>query len=351
MTDSHSTWSTRSSPALLIACLVPLVVAANPAIAQGPATREVYQDFRNKRFPTDAFAPGGFDPASELKAENEGLRITLAAERGQHYLSEVFTTFPLTGDFEFTATFQILSAQPPVKGYGVGVNLTISTTTEPKKFGKLCRVLRAEEGSVYLAESWPPYQKRARKAEAMAGQLRLARVGAALYLLAAVDAGQEFQQIWEVADYGRDEIGYAGFQVSDSGEPGNPVQARLIDLRLRLGGIERDRLTAPASLPVPTPADDREQGGELPGWPLVTLFAGAGIAVLLAVVLVIVMRLRRRSAMQSTAPSDVGTHKEPTNAIAVTCPACGTKLKAKPESVGKKAKCPHCGEVVLLSHG
>src|SRR5262249_42392735 len=152
---------------------------------------------------------------------------TLPGERAQHLIAEVNVHPPIVGDFEFTATYEILSAQKPAKGYGVGVNLTVSTVAEPKKFGKLCRVLRPGEGSGSLAESWPKYQNEEGQSEAMSGQLRLARSGPAMHFLISPGEGKEFQPIWVVKDYGQDEIGYAGFQVTDSGEPGNPVQARL----------------------------------------------------------------------------------------------------------------------------
>ncbi|HBI41927.1 MAG TPA: hypothetical protein DDY78_03595 [Planctomycetales bacterium] len=34
--------------------------------------------------------------------------------------------------------------------------------------------------------------------------------------------------------------------------------------------------------------------------------------------------------------------------ISVTCPTCGTKLRAPGASVGKRLKCPKCGEIVAL---
>jgi hypothetical protein len=231
-----------------------LLNGANPLFAQ-PVEKDAYHDFRNKRPPDNAFRFGGLDPDGEMTAENEGLRITLPAERERHLLSEVNVGFPVVGDFEFTATYEILSAKPPIKGYGIGVNLTISTVAEPKKFGKLCRVLRPKEGNVYLAETWHKYRKHVKNTESMSGQLRLARIGPTLNYLVSEGPGKAFEPIWEVADYGGDEIGYAGFQVSDSGEPGNPIDARLIDLRMRLGKIDREKTTAPAALAVAAPLE------------------------------------------------------------------------------------------------
>src|SRR5688572_12375673 len=143
-----------------------LLSAANPLFAQ-PAGRDGYLDFRNKKPLSDAFRFGGFDPDSETKPEQEGLRVTLPAERGQHFLSEVNVNFHVAGDFEFTATYEILSAKPPVEGYGVGVNLTISTDTQPPKFGKLARVLHPKHGSTVVAEVWPKFKNKPKPSDAM----------------------------------------------------------------------------------------------------------------------------------------------------------------------------------------
>src|SRR5262249_28486074 len=145
--------------------------------------KEYYQDFRNKRPLSGDFRLGGPDPDNEMKLEDEGLRITLAADRPQNWVAEVHPNVPLIGDFEFTATYELLSAQQPVKGYGVGVNLTIQDKQQRKIFAKVSRVNRPNVGSVYFAEHWPPYDARTRPSDAKSGQLRLTRVGETLYFL------------------------------------------------------------------------------------------------------------------------------------------------------------------------
>lgn len=283
-----------------IAVILCLFFAASPLAAQPQADKDAYHDFRNKRPLTPAFRFGGFDPESEIKPENEGLRVTLPAERGQHFLSEVNANFPVAGDFEFTATYQILSANRPTKGYGVGVNLTISTVAEPKKFGKLCRMMRVKEGSVYLAESWPKYRQKTKNTDLMAGQLRLTRIGPTLYFLISEAAGQPFELLWELKDYGGDDIGYAGFQVSDSGEPGNPVDARLIDLRMRLGKIEADKMTNVAELAVAAPVDVNAPPADEPAvtmpWRLIMFGGFVAVPLLVLLLVAAVMLLRRRTA-------------------------------------------------------
>jgi hypothetical protein len=254
-----------------------LLLLGGPLIAQQPAVNEFYQDFRNKRPLSDDFRFRGFDPDNEMKPENEGLRVTLPAERGKHDFFEVIAGFPLEADFELTATYEILAAKQPLKGYGVGVNLTISTETQPRKFGKLCRVLRAKDGSVYVAEMWPKFKNKTKPTEVRAGQLRLARIGPALHYLVSDGPGQAFEQIWEVKDYGTDVVTYAGFQVGDSGEPGNPVDARIIDLRFRLGKIELAKAATPAPLAVPAPADENVPPRPLdnvPRWFMALIVAG-----------------------------------------------------------------------------
>jgi len=335
---------------LAIACSY----SGDPLRAQAPAEQEAYHDFRNKRPLTDTFRLRGLDPENESKPENEGLRVTLPAERDQHFLWEAHASTPPTGDFEFTATYQILSAKPPLKGYGVGVNLTISTVDEPMKFGKLCRVLRAKEGSVHLAESWPKFRQHSVNTEAMGGQLRLARIGAVLHYLVSDGPGKDFQQIWEVKDYGASDIGYAGFQVSDSGEPGNPVDARLIDLRLRLGKIESEKLTTASPLAASAPNAEvvplapRSEEARPRSLIALVLF-GAGVFALLLVVGIVVLMRRRKKGIETSSESVKAHETQPAETFVVACANCGKKLKAKAEALGKKVKCPKCGKAVLLS--
>jgi predicted RNA-binding Zn-ribbon protein involved in translation (DUF1610 family) len=331
--------------------LAPILASASPVVAQ-PA-REGYLDFRNKKPLSDAFRFGGHDPDSEMTPEIEGLRVKLPAERGQHFLSEVNVNFLVTGDFEFTATYEILTAQPPLEGYGVGVNLTVRMDTEPQKYGKLMRALRVKEGSVYIAEIFGKkdkvkYKNAVKQTEVRGGQLRLSRIGPSLYYLVSDGPAKEFELLWEFKDYGADDLAYAGFQVADSGKPGNPIDARLIDLRMRMGKVERDKITAASPLAAAAPVQAARDGGQaaprmldgVPRWMTALMAIGAGLLVLLVALIGVLLFMRRRK------PIPLDNEDVSSEPRVVACSACGKKLKIKAESAGKKVKCPGCGKPI-----
>jgi hypothetical protein len=316
--------------------------------AQEPAPKEYYQDFRQKRPLLEAFRLTGPDSAEVTKAEDEGLRITLPGERDHHWAVEVAPNFPLTGDFEMTGTYEILSGARPAKGYGVGVNLVVADNEKRKKFGKICRVYRVNEGSVHLTEYWAPYQLRSKKTEAKSGQLRLTRVGATMRYLVSDGPGEQFREIWFQKSFGVDDLHHVGFGVTDSGEPNNPVDARLIDLRIRMGVIPSEKAVDPAPLAAPAPLPEAAPPlvGETSSSRTVMVIVLAGVAatvvLTLVVAIVVVYHLPRRPTNK---PSKKPADSAP---LMVACSACGQKLKTRTALAGKKVKCTQCGKPVLV---
>jgi DNA-directed RNA polymerase subunit RPC12/RpoP len=336
---------------LTVFALASILLAAANLHAQQPV-KEFYQDFRNKKPFDELFRLQGLHIATEAKQENEGLRFTLPAERGNHVLDEVIANFQVEGDFEYTATYEMLSAVRPKKGYGVGVNLTIASAAEPVKYGKFCRVVRAKEGHVYMSETWPKYKIVNKPTEVMSGQLRLTRIGPTLYYLASEGAGKEFQEIWKVADYGTEPLKYLGFQVTDSAEPGNPVDARLIDLRVRMGKLDLAKMTdaSPVAEPVPAMVEKKDQPIAQSGtsWIWIIGIVGGAILLLLlfAIVVIAVLLVRRKAAAKKQTVDK--TDRPPSSALMVfACERCGKKLKVKTDAAGKKIKCPKCGDLIV----
>jgi hypothetical protein len=240
--------------------LVCFVVCPAMLLAQQPAAEEVYQDFRNRRPLLPSLILGGPDIDSETKAEDEGLRITLPATRAKHWAVEVRTGFSLSGDFEITGTYELLSGERPTKGYGLGVHLNIADNDGRTKLAKIGRVMRVKEGSVYFSQYWHKDEKkdsqtRTTETQTKAGQLRLARIGPALHFLVSDGPGQEFRELYVQRDFGADELHHVRYGVSDSGSPGNPVDARLVDWRIRIGQRQLGNALEPAPLAVPAPPE------------------------------------------------------------------------------------------------
>ena len=80
------------------------------------------------------------------KREEAGLRITLPADRTPNQPVGFKTTMVLSGDFEITAAYELLAADPPTTGYGVGVNLGLAPDGARKKYAKVGRFMRPGRG-------------------------------------------------------------------------------------------------------------------------------------------------------------------------------------------------------------
>jgi len=184
---------------------------------------------------------------------DQGLRIHLPPKRAQHHAVGVATKLLFSGDFEITAAFELLSTSRPREGYGVGVSLNLGRASDRNLFGKVARFVRAAEGNVFVSEYWsndPPktYALTSAPTQARSGRLRLVRQGESLRFLAAEGFADDFQGIDE-RTFSAEDLTQLRFVVSDSGEPGNPVDARLLELK-----IVGNKIAALNGPPPPPPA-------------------------------------------------------------------------------------------------
>src|SRR5262249_39496579 len=134
-------------------CLLVVLLMDAPLLGQAP-TAEIYQDFRGRQPLQPSLTLDGPDADETVTAEDEGLRIKLPATRRRVAPVGVATTFRLSGDFEVTGTYLILSADRPPNGNGVGVALNIATDPELRNFAKVGRFVRPQKGHVHIAEAW-----------------------------------------------------------------------------------------------------------------------------------------------------------------------------------------------------
>jgi hypothetical protein len=235
-------WAVPAAVALAgLALSLWLLAQAPPEPVQHPP-KEFYQDFRGSRALHPALKLVGPDADEVARSEPEGLRITLPATRPVHQPVEVVTTFAVSGDFEITGTFELLAADRPTKGYGVGVSVNVADTDARNDFAKVARAMLVQAGSVFHSESWTGgmgnnYQKRTRPTEARVGQLRLVRKGASIHYLAADGLGGDFQELFVQDQFGTEDMAHVRFVVADSGSPGNAVDARLVDWRVRAADL------------------------------------------------------------------------------------------------------------------
>jgi serine/threonine protein kinase len=298
----------RSAPWALAAVAVTALLLGTWLLGQVPPGsgqepgKEFYQDFRGRRPLSPSLTLVGPDAEEVFKPEAEGLRVTLPATRPVNYPVAVATTFALTGDFEITGTYELLSATQPASGYGVGVSLNLADDDARKKFAKAGRILLPTVGSVFEAQHWTnephSYQEQTRPTDSRVGQLRLVRKGSSLRYLAADGLTGDFQEVGSQENFGTDDLNHVHFEVSDSGKPGNAVDFRLVDLRIR----STNALAAAAAEP-PAPA-------EAPPAPAAARGSRRGVGILglvLVAALAVALAVRQQRRKKVPAPAETGT--------------------------------------------
>jgi hypothetical protein len=315
---------------------------AQPAPAAGQATpAEFYQDFRGRRPPRPPLRLAGPDADILVIPEEGGLHITLPANRPPDQRREAVglqLNTGLTGDFEVTGTYELLSAEEPSQGYGVGVNLMLTTGPELRRMAKVGRFRHPTRGSCYLADfsvKGSPKDLKARDmpTSARTGKLRMVREGPVVRFLVDDDDTLGFHELLQ-ADFGDEPVGIVRFVVN-TGTSTAAVDARLVDLKVRYSSLaaEAEPLAGAAAEPVAPPV--AKSGGT--GWLAVPALAGLVIALTLGVWLYL-----RQSGRAARVPARAPTP--------VACPGCGKGLKVKAELAGKKVKCPQCGQGVPIPH-
>jgi hypothetical protein len=322
------------------------------AIAQQPSAKEVYQDFRGKPPTPPDFRLAGPDLKAVTKSEAAGFRITLPKTRKAHFAVEIAPTFAITGDFEITGTYELLAADMPTDGYGVGVALNISTTNDLQKFLKISRVMRPDDKSVYMAEYWnkgaDEWTGPQLATEVRSGQLRLVREGFNARCQVSEGPGKEFVTVLEKEGFGTEVIRYLRFQVTDGMKPGYAVDARLVDLRIRYDIVSPAKVANPVAPTPDAPSDDGRKADTRDRLAL-KVVVGMTIAVLFAIALGSFVHVRRRRAAQKSPGPDVDfVEPAAAQAVIVACTGCSKRLKVKPSLAGKKVKCPKCGQAVLV---
>lgn len=309
-------------------------IAIVAAVMCGQPPMDFQHDFRGGHPLPAVLKRIGPNAEDVVKYEVEGLRIKVPAHGKQTKGWGVTGTFALAGDFEITATYDILNAEPPLTGHGVGVAISVAPSAERMKFAKVGRFLRLNEGSVFLTEAWskvPPTYYDVQRAPTLArsGQLRLERKGALLRCLASEAPGGDFQAIAERA-FGAEAMGEVYFIANNNGSP-SALDVRLLDLTIHATGIIPAHA---AAQPAPDIVNLPPQADGSTGTLAKALLVGLALTVVAGAVLTGWLYWRR--------------HADVVPANVVPCSRCGTSLKFKTSHAGKKVKCPRCGQGTLL---
>jgi DNA-directed RNA polymerase subunit RPC12/RpoP len=316
----------------VVVTVVALLLCGRSARAQEPV--DFYHNFRKSALPPGwEQIPQRPEDAEQFHFEPEGLRITFPADRVQPETG-VRGHPPLAGDFEVTATVEVLRLEPPTSGYGAGVGIAVETATQ---LAYLKRQITPKGKHIVL------WGRRRRDAETKKDlwfqngppcsetllRLRLKRAGDTLsYWWAPGADGDDFQEVL----WSRGKIPFGSEPVQNvrvtagNGRLAALMEVRLLDLRIRSGTTLSE---APRTEPAP-------RGGRrwliLAGVVIIGIGMAAGIVVALR---------RRRAAAPVAEPAEVTALT-----LLLSCPDCGKELRAPAELAGKRVRCVHCGHAV-----
>lgn len=188
-----------------IADLLLMVVLVN---GQTSLDAEYRVDFRDGNFDNRQLSLIGAGSSRLIKAGPSGLLIKTPAKIA---INEVgfAAKCVVKGDFEITASYEILDLAKPDSGYGVGPCMHVLTESKAEHAATLSRLQRVKEGDVYAAHSaWyadaenGPREREHRvrlfDTKADSGKLRMVRSGTKLQYLVADERSEEFRQVDQV---------------------------------------------------------------------------------------------------------------------------------------------------------
>jgi serine/threonine protein kinase/ribosomal protein S27E len=308
--------------------------------------KEWYYDFRGHGVPAELTTFGfGDEEARFVRTEPEGLRVSLPQTWVHPWGGTGFqTSSEFNGDFEITTTFEVLQADIPPSGFGVGARLRIQKADPSPEGATFCRLVRNGDRQIVLWDRG--HEQPGGKIWTEEGEvpctdkvvrLRLKRAGNILhYLWASGMEGDDFQEIF-MCKFGAEDIKYVQIGVVTGRKP-CAVDVRFLDLRIRgavgVGGGGANKPAARVSL-----------------W----LVAGLFLILLLVFSAILGVRLyvRQRHSFGKAPVGDlvpeVPAHPETNSTFAsFACSGCGKHLQAKAALAGKKVKCPQCGKVTAI---
>ena len=222
-------------------------LAGGSAVAEAPAGAGTYEfDFRNGQFDAETLVPTGYDTPYSLnfiRPDRKGLRVLIPASQGRTRPKVgVFAALKLEGDFEITAAFDLVAADAPDVGFGVGANLYIMAekslngatlrrciSPDGQDVFFVHRALRQADGQRRLEIDYFP-------AHSHEGQLRLVRQGTSLKYLVAEGEEPVFREIKSI-EYGANPVSLIQLQATTDGASKN------VETYWRSLSIRADKLT------------------------------------------------------------------------------------------------------------
>jgi serine/threonine protein kinase/predicted RNA-binding Zn-ribbon protein involved in translation (DUF1610 family) len=312
-----------------------------------PQQANFHQDFRGANLENSLLHP--ID--ERVHCEPAGVRVTLSGGDGDRPSSGLATDATIHGDFEITGSFEILKADRPSTGYGVGVGLYAAVDAGTNDSVSLARRLMPDGTTWFFSDRMTPtkddlqHQSKRVRSTANAGKLRLQRVGSRLRFFVAEEGQSDFVLVDDV-EFSDEDIELVKFEASAGGSKSG-LDCRLLDFTLRV-----DKLTDTGDLTADRFTDASSEEVKPRKW-LLALTLCVGLLLSCGAVGWWLFARQRRAAKErinaivgdqrkvSSSPSTVP-------ALYFPCSACGKRLKVKVELAGKKVKCPQCGQAVAV---
>src|SRR5262249_54706541 len=199
--------------------------------------------------------------------------------------------WPVRGDFEITAAYEILRLDEPTEGHGVGVELFVTTDSPAKPELGLFRAARVNEGEVYM-RGWSVIENNQRRhsvhttpATCKSGRLRITRTGALATLWAAEQDSDDFRNLWQ-QELGPEDVKFVRM-AAFLGHAPNALDVRIKDLRIRALNITEAKAVEAKALAAEAANDPANPTGEKKrGW-----LAAAGLVALAIVAVALVVSL------------------------------------------------------------
>ena len=234
----------------------PLLVAASVASAgeTGPLANTYRADFTKEAFDVQDIALTGGHAEELVHAEASGLRIKMPPGMGRPEGVGIKPRFKIRGDFDLSATFEILQADKPTEGYGVGAQMSIETESPTKEAATAeWTYTPGKEGTRFIStriigqlDGNRQYRVQSLAANRRAGTLRLARTGSTLRA-SYRDEGEATERFLPAVELGTEDVAWLKL-VANTGISDHPV-----DIRLKTLTLSADELPGWAGSTAPSP--------------------------------------------------------------------------------------------------
>jgi hypothetical protein len=331
---------------LTASAVLTILVLSVPFAALAAPPPPFYQDFRGGRRLVAPLDFAGADASTFIKPEDGGLRITLPAGRKKFGAIGIALTEPVTGNFEITTAYELLPMDLPQRGYGAGLEVYLMTATPTQEAVGFYRLVSPEKGDAYMCSRMTTidgkrqYKHQLYDAPAKAGRLRLTRAGGEVTFWAAEGAADDFRELCRY-DLGPEDLKIVRLG-ANSGTAPEPVDLRIVDVKIRSD--------EPIVGPVPAFDPNAPSKGWRRGWLVAAGLVGLLVALSLLGTWFYVRRSRPAAAVTPSppAPDKRAGPEASVPPISLLCSGCGKKLKARPEFAGKRVKCPHCQDAVVV---